>query len=163
MVRTGGLEPPPPCGEQIFIPLRLSPPPLRRSWSGLSLRHSLPAVGAARLVSTPSPEGAWLGIGLGCPLAFPDFEQFYSTSFPAGTPTEVCCVYRFATSAFPQLLVRRATARGPARVACGWFMKADGSWLAPGTRITIAMCRPRSPKSPVVSRTSLACDVAPQA
>ena len=99
LVRTGGLEPPPPYGEQIFIPLRLSPPPLRRSWSGLSLRHSLPAVGAARLVSTPSPEGAWLGIGIGCPLAFPDFEQFYSTSFPAGTPTEVCCVYRFATSA----------------------------------------------------------------
>lgn len=29
------------------------------------------------------PEGAWLGIGLGyCPLAFPDFERFYSADFP---------------------------------------------------------------------------------
>ena len=27
VVRTGGLEPPPPHGEQIFVPLRLSPPP----------------------------------------------------------------------------------------------------------------------------------------
>src|SRR5215475_5265483 len=55
LVRTGGLEPPPPYGEQIFVPLRLSPPPCRRSWSGLSLRHSPSALGAARLVSTPSP------------------------------------------------------------------------------------------------------------
>ena len=39
--------------------------------------------------------GAWLGIGLGYPLAFPEFERFYSTGFPAGTPIEVCCVYRF--------------------------------------------------------------------
>src|SRR5579885_540033 len=69
LVRTGGLEPPPPRGEQIFVPLRLSLPPQGRSWSGLSLRHGLPAAGAARLVSTPSPGGAWLGIGLGHPLS----------------------------------------------------------------------------------------------
>jgi hypothetical protein len=67
----------------------------RRSWSGLSLRPSSMAVGAARPVSTPSLARAWLGIGLGRPLAFPDFERFCSTSFPAGTPIEVCCVYRF--------------------------------------------------------------------
>jgi len=29
------------------------------------------------------------------PLAFPDFERFYSGGFPPGTPIEVCCVYRF--------------------------------------------------------------------
>src|SRR6266436_1599664 len=71
MVRTAGLEPAFPFEKQIFVPPRLSPPPRRRSWSGLSLRHSLPTVGAARLVSTPSPAGAWLGIGLGRTLSFP--------------------------------------------------------------------------------------------
>ena len=65
MVRTAGLEPAFPFEKQIFVPLRLSPPPSWRSWSGLSLRRGLSTVGAARLVSTPSPEGAWLGIGLG--------------------------------------------------------------------------------------------------
>ena len=41
-------------------------------------------LGAARLVSTPSRKyfRAWLGIALS---GFPDFEQFYSASFPAGT------------------------------------------------------------------------------
>jgi hypothetical protein len=57
--------------KQIFVPPRLSPPPHWRSWSGLSLRHSLPTVGAARLVSTPSPGGAWLGISLVRTLSFP--------------------------------------------------------------------------------------------
>ena len=54
------------------------------------------ALGAARLVSTPSPERGlardWLGPE---PLAFPDFERFYSGDFSLGTPIEVCCVYRF--------------------------------------------------------------------
>ena len=45
--------------------------PRGRSWSGLSLRPSSMAVGAARLVSTPSPARAWLGIGLGRPFSFP--------------------------------------------------------------------------------------------
>ena len=62
VVRTAGLEPAFPFEKQIFVPPRLSPPPHRRSWSGLSLRQGLPAVGATRLVSTPSPEG--LGSGL---------------------------------------------------------------------------------------------------
>ncbi|SEB96987.1 hypothetical protein SAMN05519105_1683 [Rhodobacter sp. 24-YEA-8] len=40
VVRTTGLEPVIPFGRQIFIPLRLSPPPVsRRSWAGLSLCH----------------------------------------------------------------------------------------------------------------------------
>lgn len=71
VVRTAGLEPAFPFEKQIFVPPRLSPPPHRRSWSGLSLRQGLPTVGATRLVSTPSPEGAWLGIGLGQTLSFP--------------------------------------------------------------------------------------------
>jgi hypothetical protein len=29
------------------------------------------------------------------PVAFPDFERFYSGDFPPGTPIEVCCVYQF--------------------------------------------------------------------
>jgi hypothetical protein len=62
VVRTAGIEPAFPFEKQIFLPPRLSPPPDWRSWSGLSLRHSLPTVGAARLVSTPSPKG--LGSGL---------------------------------------------------------------------------------------------------
>ena len=117
MVRTAGLEPALPGGKQIFIPLRLSPPPPpRRSWSGLSLRLSpFKALGAARLVSTPPPEAMRLeratprrgrarrGLArdrLGPrPLAFPEFGRFYAPGFPGGTPIEVCCVYRFATSA----------------------------------------------------------------
>src|SRR5262245_52737732 len=63
LVRTAGLEPAFPFEKQIFVPLRLSPPPRWRSWSGLSLRHSLSTPGAARLVSTPSP-GEGLGSGL---------------------------------------------------------------------------------------------------
>ena len=58
----GGTRTRTPFEKQIFVPLRLSPPPDRRSWSGLSLRQGLPTVGASRLVSTPSPEG--LGSGL---------------------------------------------------------------------------------------------------
>lgn len=63
MVRTGGLEPPLPCGKQIFVPLRLSPP-AGRSRPGvrgldypfaIAARRSVRgATGAARLVSTPS-------------------------------------------------------------------------------------------------------------
>ena len=87
----------------------------RRSWSGLSLRPSAIAVGAARLVSTPSLARAWLGIGLGRPLAFPDFERFCSTSFPVGTPIEVCCVYRFRHVRVRSSLLSRATVCPAAR------------------------------------------------
>ena len=76
--------------KQIFLPLRLSPPP-KRSWSGLSLRHSLTALGATRLVSTPSepatsPAGLGSGSAWATPLAFPEFGRFYAADFPAGTP-----------------------------------------------------------------------------
>ncbi|WP_248899704.1 hypothetical protein, partial [Escherichia coli] len=36
-----------------------------------------------------------------CPLAFPDFERFYSADFPAGTPIlKSAASTDFATSAF---------------------------------------------------------------
>ncbi|KAG0892122.1 hypothetical protein G6F32_017463 [Rhizopus arrhizus] len=61
-----GIEPVRPCGRGIFLPLRLSPPARKRcSWSGARLHHRLAALGARRLLSTPSPvtTGAWLGVG----------------------------------------------------------------------------------------------------
>lgn len=56
----------------------------RRSWSGLSLRHSPKALDAARLVSTPSrPE---TGLARDRHLTgFPDFERFYVRDFPRRT------------------------------------------------------------------------------
>ena len=53
-------------------------------------------------VPSPLPEGFRLGIGLGYrPLAFPDFERFYSADFPAGTPIlKSAASTDFATSAF---------------------------------------------------------------
>jgi len=53
-----------------------------RSWSGLSLHLGVAALGAARLVSTPSRCRAWLGIAS---EGFPEFEQFYIGSFPPST------------------------------------------------------------------------------
>jgi hypothetical protein len=38
-------------------------------------------LGAARPISTPSPDGAWLGI---TSQGFPDFEQFAPPGFPDG-------------------------------------------------------------------------------
>ena len=68
-------------------PLRLSPPPERAFvvWtipSPWPRRERRMALGAARLVSTPSPCGAWLGIAS---EGFPDFEQFYVPGFPGRT------------------------------------------------------------------------------
>lgn len=92
-MRAGGLEPPWPCGQRIFVPstafaaLAVAPSALRLSlWSGLSLRrapprHSRWGLGAARLVSTPSPCGAWLGIAF---AGFPEFEQFCTLRFRQG-------------------------------------------------------------------------------
>jgi hypothetical protein len=54
MVPGAGLEPARPCGQGIFGPLRLSPPP-KGSWSGARLHRSLATLGARRLLSTPSP------------------------------------------------------------------------------------------------------------
>jgi hypothetical protein len=56
-------------------------------WTIPSPCPAIRVLGATRLVSTPSPNWGlardWLGPE---PLAFPDFERFYSRSFPLGTP-----------------------------------------------------------------------------
>ena len=67
MVQAGGFEPPQDCSPRIFIPLRLSPPPF--GVCGLDYPFAVPqrylcGLDAARLVSTPSPFGAWLGIAM---------------------------------------------------------------------------------------------------
>ena len=93
VVRAEGLEPSRAFAQRIFVPAAAFATPA--TWqglrSGLSLRP-VPALcrrglGAARLVSTPSPVlafglGAWLGIAF---EGFPEFGQFYTASFPAGT------------------------------------------------------------------------------
>lgn len=81
MVRTAGIEPAREFSQRIFVPLRLSPP-LSRLWSGLSLHRGVAAVGAARLVSTPSCFQAWLGI---TSKGFPEFEQFCFARFHTST------------------------------------------------------------------------------
>jgi hypothetical protein len=71
------------------------------------------ALGATRPVSTPSPNrglGSGLAWGLS-PLAFPDFERFYSADFPTGTPIKVCCVYRFRHVRTSGFVPHRAHAR----------------------------------------------------
>lgn len=63
MVRTAGVEPAQPKAEGFSYHLRLSPPP--HGVCGLDYTFTLAfALGAARLVSTPSPDGAWLGIAI---------------------------------------------------------------------------------------------------
>jgi hypothetical protein len=72
-----------PCGPTDFrTPSAFAAAQGGRSWSGLSLHHGVAALGAARLVSTPSRLRAWLGI---TSEGFPEFEQFYSGDFPPGT------------------------------------------------------------------------------
>jgi len=71
----------------IFFPLRLSPPARWRcSWSGARLHHSLAAVGARRLLSTPSrePFDSGLGSALARTLrsrAFAEFDGLHLRSF----------------------------------------------------------------------------------
>jgi len=80
-----GIEPVRPCGRGIFLPLRLSPPARERcSWSGARLHHSLAALGARRLLSTPS---RFFQTGLGSALArnrsraFAEFDGLHLWSF----------------------------------------------------------------------------------
>ena len=73
MVSAAGFEPTTPG----FIPLRLSPPPCGRSWSGLSLHPRPKPVGAALPVSTPSGSAGLARDPHRRELreAFPEFEQ----------------------------------------------------------------------------------------
>ena len=80
MVRTAGLEPAFPFEKQIFVPPRLSPPPHRRLWSGLYLHRGVAALGAARLVSTPSRRRA-LKLG-SSPLRLPFRHARFGSSIP---------------------------------------------------------------------------------
>ena len=71
-----------------------------RSWSGARLHHSLAAVGARRLLSTPSQAvaWAWLGVGSGAKAsrAFADFDGLHFGRFPPKAQiVQVPCVYRF--------------------------------------------------------------------
>ena len=92
MVRAEGLEPSLSLRKNGFsYPPRLSPPlSANRVW-GLDYPFTVPVSrlsGAARLVSTPSrPFGPGLARDRRM-TGFPEFEQFYSAGFPAGT--QVC-------------------------------------------------------------------------
>jgi hypothetical protein len=106
MVRAEGLEPSRGYPQRIFVPATAFAAARRRLWSGLSLHHGgrkkRSAVGAARLVSTPSPIGLPdRGLARDRHLTgFPDFEQFCVPGFPARTQVlQVRCVYRSATPA----------------------------------------------------------------
>ena len=82
--------------KQIFIPPRLSPPP-----EGVFVVWTIPSPWPKSCRRRPSSLYTFLSRGLArdwrwqLPLAFPDFERFYSQRFRWGTPIEVCCVYRF--------------------------------------------------------------------
>jgi hypothetical protein len=80
-VRATGLEPARACAQRIFIPSAAFAAARERLWSGLSLRLSRRmALGAARLVSTPSPAQ---GLARDHHLkGFPEFGQFYIKGFP---------------------------------------------------------------------------------
>ena len=83
VVPGAGFEPAWPCGRGIFFPLRLSPP-LAGSWAGARLHHGLTALGARRLLSTPSllpHEGlARRSLALAC-RAFTEFDGIHRTHF----------------------------------------------------------------------------------
>jgi hypothetical protein len=98
VVPEAGLEPARPRGRGIFVPLRLSPPASRRSWPGARLRPSLPALGARRLLSTPSRlHGLGSASARSGSRAFAEFDGFRSARFRAGAQIalQVPCVYRF--------------------------------------------------------------------
>jgi hypothetical protein len=71
VVGRAGLE---PATKGLCVPPRLSPP-VSGSWSGLCL-----AFRPSRRVSTRSPQGASLGVGMAdcSAAAFTDFEKFYA-------------------------------------------------------------------------------------
>ncbi len=73
---------------------------MRCSWSGARLHHSLAAVGARRLLSTPSQTVAWAWLGVGSDAeasrAFADFDGLHFRRFPPKAQiVQVPCVYRF--------------------------------------------------------------------
>jgi hypothetical protein len=74
---------------------------------------SIRSLGAARLVSTPSPEGAFQGLARDRHVTgFPEFERFYVRGFPRRTQAsvQVRCVYQFRHA---RVADRNAIASGP--------------------------------------------------
>ena len=86
LVGLGGLEPPRPYGQQIFLPATVftAAHSKERLWSGLSLHHNM------RLRCCPSSLYTFLSFPKGLARdrhlkGFPEFEQFYSPRFQEGT------------------------------------------------------------------------------
>ena len=121
---------------RIFLPATAFAAATRRLWSGLSLHHGVAAVGAARLVSTPSRFQAWLGI---TSEGFPDFEQFCILGFPGSTQVGLSPL-RLPISPRPRamtfitragLVAKVSGERFKSAVACSaqaclWAFKCDG-------------------------------------
>ena len=101
-MRTAGLEPALSLEKQIFVPLRLSPPP-NRGVRGLDYPFAMPQPGFRRRPSSLYTFPAEAGLGSGSArfrtLAFPEFERFYSRGFHLGTPMKSAASTDFATSA----------------------------------------------------------------
>ncbi|SHO61615.1 hypothetical protein SAMN02745172_00832 [Pseudoxanthobacter soli DSM 19599] len=130
LVRTAGLEPALPFEKQIFLPLRLSPPPAAAGVRGLDYPFTMAgawSTGGRRrpssLYTFPDRAGAYAGrIGLGsglawarAPLAFPEFGRFYAADFPAGTPIQ--SLLRLPVSPRPlQVVIAPASTTGRPRL-----------------------------------------------
>ena len=137
VVRTEGNRTRTGCPQRIFIPLRLSPPRHRAFGRmvvrGLDYPFTLAAaLGAARLVSTPSRFRAWLGIAI---EGFPDFEQFCIASFPASTQTIFKSVASTgsATSALPLVLLHPPAAHRPRTIRPLMSRLLVGPWRSRST------------------------------
>jgi len=126
LVRTAGLEPALPDGKQIFIPLRLSPPPRKGAFVVWTIPSPWPAPEGTRVRCRPSSLYTFRALsgGLGSGLAradSPELSPNLSGSAPGvsrpGTPiVKVCCVYRFRHARTGTFLpYRRAECEGENR------------------------------------------------
>ena len=97
LVRTAGLEP--ALSERSRFSYHLGFRRRRLGVRGLDCPFAMafpPKAPPIQSLHLPSQQGFGSGLAWGMnPLAFPDFERFYSVGFPTGTPIEVCCVYPF--------------------------------------------------------------------
>jgi hypothetical protein len=78
----------------IFVTLRLSPPAVAVRVLDYAFTMALRAVGAPRLVSTPSPCEAWLGVASTVAVrSFTEFEGIHAGAFAAR-----CSIYKSLVS-----------------------------------------------------------------
>ena len=103
---------------------------MRCSWSGARLHHSLAAVGARRLLSTPSQPGGWTWLGVGSDARHPGLSPTL-TGFTSGVSTR-------RLKLFKSLVSTDFTTRA-LRDALEPTLLSAGSCLAPDHR-----CEPRS-------------------